>query len=331
MKEMIDGITAVAGIRVGHAQDEAALTGCTVVLCETGAVGGIDRRGGATSTRQADGLEPWHVVGGVHAVLLTGGSAFGLGASSGVMRYLDEKGIGYGVGAARVPIVAAAALFDLALGQGKAWPDAAMAYEACVRAGAEMPAQGSVGAGIGATVGKIHGLKQATKGGIGTAARRVGSTDLIVGALVAVNPFGDVVDPENGRIIAGARRKEPHPGSPFADSMQLLADWANRGYPRPPTPPLDSTVIGVVATNARLTKIEATKVAQMAQDGLARAVRPAHLMFDGDTIFTLATGEVETHVNVVGAVAAEVFAAAIVRGVQAAVSMGGLPAADDMA
>ncbi len=326
---MVNGITAVPGIRVGHAQDEAALTGCTVVLCEAGAVGGIDRRGGATSTRQADGLEAWHVVGGVHAVLLTGGSAFGLDASSGVMRYLEERRIGYGVGRARVPIVAAAALFDLMLGDGSVRPDAAMAYAACLAATAEMPALGCIGAGIGATVGKTRGLAYAMKGGIGTAARRVGRTDLIVGAIVAVNAFGDIVDPRSGQIIAGARRDESEPGGFFADSLDVLTDWANQGYPPPPAPP-DNTVIGVIATNGRLNKTEATKVAQMAHDGLARAVRPAHLMFDGDTIFTLATGQVDTHVNVVGAVAAEVFAEAIVQGIQAAVSLGGLPAARDV-
>ncbi len=327
---MASGITMVPGIRVGHAQDEGALTGCTVVLCEAGAVGGIDRRGGATSTRQADGLEAWHVVGGVHAVLLTGGSAFGLDAGSGVSRYLEEKGIGYGVGRARVPIVAAAALFDLMVGDGAVRPDAAMGYAACLAATAEMPATGCIGAGMGATVGKTRGLAHAMKGGIGTAARRVGNTDLIVGAIVAVNAFGDVVDPRTGQIIAGARRGAGEPGGYFADSLDVLTDWAERGYPPPPAPPPDNTVIGVVATNGRLSKTEASKVAQMAHDGLARAIRPAHLMFDGDTIFTLATGQVDTHVNVVGAVAAELFAEAIVQGVRAAVGLGGVPAARDV-
>jgi L-aminopeptidase/D-esterase-like protein len=324
MRPAVDSITDVPGVLVGHADDPRSLTGCTVVLCPQGAVPGLDRRGGATSTRQADVFEPWHVVDKVHAVLLSGGSAFGLGAHDGVMQYLEEQGIGFGMGAARVPIVGTAALFDLLIGEPNSRPSAAMGYAACAAASADAPAQGCAGAGMGATVGKARGLKHAMKGGIGSASVRVGHTDLVVGAIVAVNAFGDVVDPATGRVLAGVRDGNGRLG----DTLQIMHDWADAGYPWPP--PRDNTVIGVVATNGQLTKQEATRVAAMAQDGLARAVRPAHTAGDGDAIFTLATGVVPTQVSVVGAMAAEVFARAIVRAIAHATSMGGLPAARDL-
>lgn len=320
----LSAITDVAGIRVGHAHNEAAITGCTVILCEAGAIGGIDRRGGATSTRQADGWEPWHSVETVHGVLLTGGSAFGLAASSGVMRYLEERKVGHGIGKAKVPIVASAALFDLLIGDGAVRPSPEMAYLACLNAGTNPPVEGSVGAGIGATVGKFRGLPFAMKAGIGTASVQVGQTDLVVGAIVAVNAFGDVLDPQTGQVLAGLRGDNGQ----ILGSLPFLHHWATAGYPHPRTS--ENTVIGVVATNAKLSKMEATKVAQMAHDGLARVVRPAHLMFDGDTIFTLATGQVKSNVNVVGALAAEVFAEAMVRGTKVAVGMGGVPAFRDL-
>jgi L-aminopeptidase/D-esterase-like protein len=317
-----NAITDVPGIKVGHAQDEKALTGCTVILCEAGAVAGVDQRGGAPGTRETDLLHPMHLVDKVHAVVLTGGSAFGLDAASGVVRYLEEQGVGFDAGVARVPIVPAAVLFDLDVGRADVRPDATMGYQACQSASAGPPAEGNVGAGTGARVGTVLGIGQAMKAGIGTAGLEI-AAGLIVGAIVAVNAFGDVVDPADGRIVAGARS----PQGGFADTLaalRMLAGQMSGGFAR------GHTVIGVVATNARLTKEGANKVAQMAHDGLARAIRPAHTMFDGDTIFSLATGELEADASVVGAFAAEVLAQAIVRGVRAARPAAGLPAASEI-
>ena len=315
-------LTSIPSVRIGHAQNEEALTGCTVVLCEQGAVGGIDQRGGAPGTRETDALHPLHLVEKVHAIVLAGGSAFGLDAASGVVRYLEERGVGFDVRVAKVPIVPAAILFDLGIGSAKVRPDAEMGYQACLNATSDPPAEGNVGAGTGATVGKILGLQNAMKSGIGAAAIEIGD-GLLVGAIAAVNAFGDVIDPATGHIIAGARSKD----GGFADSMEVLKKLAGRSiltFARG-----ENTVIGVVATNAQLTKEGANKVAQMAQDGLARAVRPAHTMLDGDTIFALATGEVQADVNIVGAFAAEAFAQAIVRAVRAAKPVAGLPTASD--
>jgi L-aminopeptidase/D-esterase-like protein len=300
-------ITAVPGIRVGHAQNEEALTGCTVILCEAGAVGGVDQRGGAPGTRETDLLRPMHRVEQVHGVLLTGGSAFGLEAAGGVMRYLEERGIGFDVGVARVPIVPAAVIFDLAIGRADVRPDAAMAYQACLNATTDPVIEGSVGAGTGATVGKILGMQNATKSGLGSACVEI-ADGLFVGAIAVVNALGDVIDPHTGEIIAGARTEEG-----FADTLKVM-----QSFQAASPASSNNTVIGVVATNAKLSKEQANKVAQMAHDGLARAVRPAHTMYDGDTIFALSTGERSVDVNLVGAFAAEVFAEAIVRGVKAA-------------
>ena len=319
---MHNAITGVPGIQVGHAQDEQALTGCTVILCKAGAVGGVDQRGGAPGTRETDLLRPMHMVDKVHAILLTGGSAFGLDAASGVVRYLEEQGVGFDAGVARVPIVPAAVLFDLDIGRADVRPDAAMGYQACLNASAAPPAEGNAGAGMGARVGCVLGIGQAMKAGIGTAGMEI-AAGLIVGAIVAVNAFGDVVDPDGGQIVAGVRS----PQGGFAGTLAVLhilagsmaGAFAHR-----------NTMIGVVATNARLTKDGANKVAQMAHDGMARTVRPAHTMFDGDTIFSLATGELEADPSVVGAFAAEVTAQAIVRAVRAARSAGGLPAASEI-
>ena len=302
---MNNTITAVPGIRVGHAQNDEALTGCTVILCEDGAVGGVDQRGGAPGTRETDLLRPLHHVEKVHGVLLTGGSAFGLDAAGGVMRYLEERGAGFDVGVARVPIVPAAVIFDLAIGRADVRPDAAMAYQACVNATTDPVAEGSVGAGTGATVGKILGMQNATKTGVGSACVEI-IEGLFVGAIAVVNALGDVIDPHNGEIIAGARSE-----GGFADTLKVMPNMLTQS-----TASTSNTVIGVVATNAKLSKEEANKIAQMAQDGLARAVRPAHTMYDGDTIFALSTGEVKADVNLIGAFAAEVFAEAIVRAVR---------------
>jgi L-aminopeptidase/D-esterase-like protein len=319
---LIGSITDVLGIRVGHAQDGAALTGCTVILCEQGAVGGVDQRGGAPGTRETDLLRPMHLVQRVHAVLLAGGSAFGLAAADGVVRWLEERGHGFDVGVARVPIVPAAVLFDLDLGRADVRPTPEMGYAACQAAGDGPVAEGCVGAGTGARVGTINGVSRATKGGLGTASADLGD-GLVVGALFAVNCFGDVVDAA-GHIVAGARAAR---GESFADTLQVLGSQAGQ--------PMrfggaGNTVIGVVATNAALSKEEANKVAQMAQDGLARAIRPAHTMLDGDTIFSLSAGDRVADVTLVGAYAAEVTAQAILRAVLAATPAGGLPAARDL-
>ena len=318
-------ITAVPGIRVGQATDLEGLTGCTVVLCQEGAVAGVDQRGGAPGTRETDLLRPMHLVEKVNAVVLAGGSSFGLAAVDGVMRYLEEQGAGFDAGVARVPIVPAAILFDLDLGDPDARPDAAMGYAACQAAGAGPVAEGNVGAGAGASVGSILGPGCAMKGGLGSAAIALGD-GLTVGAVVAVNAFGDVVDPLSGEILAGVRMPG---GDALADTMAVMCRMAGGGQGEGSRGWGANTVIGVVATNARLTKEEVNKVAQMAQDGIARAVRPAHTMFDGDTLFTLATGDEAADVNLVGAYAAEVVAEAIVRGVRAAEGAGGLPACRD--
>lgn len=308
------GITAVPGIRVGHATDEEGITGCTVVLCEEGAVVGVDQRGGAPGTRETDLARPMHLVREAHAVVLAGGSAFGLAAADGVMRWLAARGVGYDARGVRVPIVPAAILFDLAIGDARAYPDAAMGWQACEAAQAGQVEEGSVGAGTGATVGKVLGMAGAMKAGVGTAAIDLGG-GVIVGALVVVNALGDVVDPRTGRILAGARGADGR----FVDTLEALRNQGAASVGA-----TESTVIGVVATTARLDKEGACKVAQMAQDGLARAVRPAHTMYDGDTLFALATGAAVADVNVVGAYAAEVVAQAIVRAVRRARGRGGI-------
>jgi L-aminopeptidase/D-esterase-like protein len=327
-----NSICDIPGIRVGHAHDLDALTGCTVVLCEAGAVGGVDQRGGAPGTRETDAMHPMHLVQNVHAVMLAGGSAFGLDAATGAVRYLEERGVGFNVQVAKVPIVPSAILFDLGIGRADVRPDANMGYKACQNASSERPAEGNVGAGAGATVGKILGMGQAMKSGIGTASMAIGG-GVVVGAIMAVNAFGDVIDPDSGQIIAGARPLHKGPlnvggKGPFADTLMVmktlagraLAGFSSRG----------NTVIGVVATNARLNKEQVTKVAQMAQDGVARTIRPAHTMLDGDTIFTLASGERRADVNIIGAYAAEVVAQAILRAVRAAEPAANLPAVNSI-
>jgi L-aminopeptidase/D-esterase-like protein len=323
-----NAITDVPGILVGHAQNDEALTGCTVVLCEKGAVGGVDQRGGAPGTREVDALHPMHLVSKVHAVVLAGGSAFGLESATGVMRYLEERGVGFDTRVVKVPIVPAAILFDLGVGRSDIRPDATMGYQACQNATSKPPAEGNFGAGTGATVGKILGPALCMKSGVGTASIEIGA-GVIVGAIAAVNALGDVIDPSTGQIIAGARSKDIGPihiGSQgyFADSLKVMQTLIGRtalGFGSK-----GNTVIGVVATNAKLDKEGANKVAQMAHDGLARAIRPAHTMVDGDTIFAIATGEHNADVNIVGAFAAEVFTQAILRAVRAAKPVAGIPA-----
>jgi L-aminopeptidase/D-esterase-like protein len=332
MGKLNDSITDVPGILVGHAQDDAALTGCTVVLCPKGAVAGVDQRGGAPGTRETDLLRPMHLVRKIHAVMLAGGSAFGLDAASGAMRFLEEKGIGFAVGNVKVPIVVSAILFDLGIGSAKVRPDSEMGYRACLQASTAPPADGNAGAGTGCTVGKIFGPIGAVKSGIGSASMDCGG-GVVTAALAAVNAFGDVIDPADGSILAGARPVGTGPlrlgGSKrYADTLSVMRSTAGRlilGLAEGA-----NTVIGVVATNARLSKEEAGKVAQMAQDGLARSIRPAHTMLDGDTIFALSAGDRKAGVSLVGACAAEVFARAVVKAVLAARSAGNLPAAIDV-
>jgi len=340
MTQFLNSITDVPGIKVGHADDAGALTGCTVILCDgpsgSGAVGGVDQRGGAPGTREVDALHPMHLVQKAHAVVLSGGSAFGLDAATGAVKWLEERGVGFDVHVAKVPIVPAAILFDLGIGRADVRPDAAMGYRACQNASAARPQEGNAGAGMGCTVGKILGPGQAMKGGIGTASADLGG-GVVVGAIVAVNAFGDVV--ENGKIVAGARSKNigpVHLGAPgyFADTLTVMTQIAARGktilhFARGGDPlggGTGNTVIGVVATNTKLTKEEVNKVAQMAHDGLARTIRPAHTMLDGDTLFALATGDKSADVNIIGAYAAEVVAQAILNGVRAAEAVPGWPA-----
>ena len=328
---MNNSITDVPGIKVGHVTNAEALTGCTVILCENGAVGGVDQRGGAPGTRETDLLRPLHLVNKVHGVVLSGGSAFGLEAATGVMRYLEERQIGFNAGVARVPIVPAAVIFDLGIGDPQVRPDAEMGYQACQNASTDPPATGNVGVGTGCTVGKILGPKQAMKSGVGTASIAI-SGDSVVAALMAVNAFGDALDSQTGEIIAGVRSTQIGPlqiGSPgyFGDSLEIMKSKIGRTALK--FGGSSNTVIGVVATNARLNKNEANKVAQMAHNGLAKTIRPAHTMFDGDTLFALSTGKKKTDVSVIGALAAEVVAAAILNGVRAARPAGGLPVAGE--
>jgi len=323
----ISAITDVAGIKVGHFTDSRRPTGCTVILCEEGAVAGVDVRGAAPGTRETDLLDPLNTVQQIHAIVLAGGSAFGLDAASGVVRYLEERGIGFDVRVARVPIVPAAILFDLGVGDAKIRPDAESGYNACKAATTAAPVEGNAGAGAGATVGKLFGATRAMKGGIGTAAVKLndGKSSLIVGAIIALNAVGDVMDPKTGRVIAGARTKD---GKSLLGAMNAIL----RGEPLPPMLGGTATTIGVVATDAKLDKAQATKVAQMAHDGLARTINPIHTASDGDTLFAVATGRSSRPANVtlIGALAAEAMARAVVRAMKAAKGIAGFPAASDI-
>lgn len=313
-------ITDVPGIKVGHEQDMTALTGCSVIMCEGGAIAGVDQRGGAPGTRETDLLRPMHLVEKVHAILLAGGSAFGLDAASGVMRYLEEHKVGYDVRVARVPIVPAAILFDLEVGSSSVRPDAEMGYRACHNTSASASSQGNVGAGTGASVGKIYGIQHAMKGGIGTASMHLGG-GVIIGALIAVNTFGDVLDPSANRLIAGVRDAK----GTLANTLAIMQTFKGRTILRLASQ--HNTVIGAVATNAKLTREQVNKVAQTSQNGLAQTLRPAHTMFDGDTIFALATGQKSIDVNIMAAFAPEVVARAILNGIKSAEPLGGLPSA----
>lgn len=313
---MHDDITDIPGIRVGHDTNLEAGTGCTVILCDPSATGGVDVRGGAPATRETDLLRPMHMVDQVHAILLTGGSAFGLDAATGVMRYLEEQGRGYDVGVVRVPIVPAAAIFDLGFGSATIRPDAMSGYRACQVATADEVIQGNAGAGTGATVGKMLGPAFLMKGGLGSASMEL-PDGTRVGALVAVNAFGDILDPQTQQVVAGTR--SPGGNGFFATS------------------PFGNTTIAVIATDASLTKEETNKIAQMAHNGMAQTIRPAHTMFDGDTVFALALGprsqsrpdptQAAVQASTIGAAAATTLARAIVKAVQKATTLHGVPAA----
>lgn len=317
---MANSITDVKGIKVGSVQDLNALTGCTVVLAgPEGAVCGVDVRGSAPGTRETDLLSPLNMVEKVHAVVLSGGSAFGLDAACGVMDYLEAQEIGHPVGPTVVPIVPAAVLFDLGVGDYHVRPDRKMGWEACLQAGLEVQ-EGNVGAGAGATVGKLRGYEHCTKSGLGSWSISL-ENGLTVGAIVAVNAFGDVIDPRNGRIIAGVRNDD-------GSLLGTARAWKNlKGVI--PFQRATNTTIAVVACNAELDKSRATKLAQMAHNGLARSINPIHTMCDGDTVFALATGEMAGDVNVIGYLAQEALAQAVLRAVYAAQSIPGIQACRD--
>jgi L-aminopeptidase/D-esterase-like protein len=317
-------ITDVQGIKIGHYTLKTRPTGCTVILCEGGAVAGVDVRGSAPGTRETDLLNPINMVQQVQAVILSGGSAYGLDTATGVMRYLESKGIGFKIGAGVVPIVPAAILMDLGFGGDfKIRPNADSGYEACVAATSDPVVQGNVGAGAGATIGKMFGQQFAMKAGLGSASIKVGNTGIVVGAIVAVNAVGDVTNPKTGKIIAGARV----PGGGFRNAMAEVM----KGY-RVALNPAANTTIGLVATNATMEKVQVAKVAQMSHDGYARAINPVHTPADGDTIFALATGTLKVNVNhgLIGAIAAEAMAQAIVRAITHAEAAGGLPCYRDL-
>ncbi len=327
MKKNETSITNIEGILIGQVSDHDAWTGCTVILCKEGSVCGVDQRGGAPGTRETDLLRPMHLVEKVHAVLLAGGSAFGLDAASGVMRYLEEQKCGVDTGFAKVPIVPSAILYDLGIGSSTVRPDAEMGYQACCNASSETPLNGNFGAGTGATVGKFFGMTQAMKSGIGSAAMEI-SSGILVGAIIAVNAFGDVYDPNVNAILAGTRSIKKGPikigeSDYFADTQQEMRSMIGKTVLQ--IAAKQNTVIGAVVTNAALTKDEMNKVAQMGQDGLARVIRPAHTMLDGDTLFALSTGKKKCDVNTIGAFAAEMVAEAILIAVKNADPVTGFP------
>lgn len=313
-------IVDVPGIRLGHHTLDTRPTGCSVVLCEDDAVAGVDVRGAAPGTRETDLLDPSNYVQKIQAVLLSGGSAYGLAAAAGVVRFLEERGRGFPIGAGVVPIVPAAVLMDLGVGDFSIRPDAEAGYKACLDATKRPSIEGNVGAGAGATVGKLFGSPFAMKGGLGTASWTIPDSGIVIGAVVAVNAVGDVYHPVTGRILAGARNEA---GDGFRDTVAAMMDGYGAAAPAG-----TNTTIGVIATNAPFDKAQLRKIAQMAHDGFARAINPIHTMYDGDTIFALSTGKatnVAADVTVIGTIAAKVMAHAVARAVMQA---GSLPAFD---
>lgn len=309
-------------LKVGHSQNFEASTGCTVVICEEGATGGVAVRGGAPGTRETDLLNPTEMIERINAVVLAGGSAFGLDASSGVMEYLEEKSLGFDVGVTKVPIVCSAVLFDLVIGSSKIRPDKTMGYDACLHSETNNDdLQGNIGAGTGATIGKILGPEFSMKGGLGSYAIQVG--DLKVGAIVAVNALGDIINPNSGEIIAGALNSSKNG---FMDTVDVMINQYQSKVNRFN----GNTTIGLIGTNAILTKSEANKIASMSHNGFGKTIRPAHTMFDGDTIFTMATNVVEADMNVVGMLATEVMEKAVINAIINAKSSHGILAKCDL-
>ena len=318
MKEI--PFTEIEGLQVGHAQNLAGPTGVTVVVSKAGAATGVDVRGGAPGTRETDLLDPVNLVQEVHGVFLAGGSAFGLDSASGIMQYLEEKEIGFDVQVTRVPVVCGAVLFDLALGDHRIRPDREMGYEACVNAEAGDSMQGNVGAGAGASVGKIFGMDRAMKSGLGSYA--LAEKNLKVGALVAVNCLGHVIDSHTGEKLAG----------PLSEDLKTVEDTEAimlKAFSNKKNLFSGNTTIGVVATNGRFTKTEATKLASMAQNGYARTIRPAHTMYDGDTIFAMSTGDIQADLSVVGFLAANAMEKAVIAAVKNTGPLFGLPCCGD--
>lgn len=319
--DMYNNILDVKGLKVGQVQDEDGLTGCTVVICEEGAVCGVDVRGSAPGTRETDLLDPINMIQKVHAVVLSGGSAFGLESTCGVSQYLEERNIGFDIGVAKVPIVVGAVLFDLAAGDPKCRPDKKMGYKACEMASDTVLKQGNYGAGCGATVGKIKGPEYAMKGGIGSYSIKL-DNGLVVSALIAVNAFGDVY--EDGNVIAGVLDNTK---TKVLNSYELMKQGVNKGGFS-----IDNTTIGIVATNAKLDKAGCKKISQMAHDGYARAIFPIHTPHDGDTIFTMATGEIETgaDLTLIGSIAVEVMEKSILNAVKNAKQINGIPSYNEL-
>ena len=310
------GLTDVPGILVGHVSDYEALTGCTVILCGSEAVGGVDVRGSATGSVELDALNPGHVAPHVHAISLAGGSAFGLEASAGVRRALVKRGVGFDTGYGRVPIVPGAILFDLPLNKTAVRPDREMGEKAVAAATADAVTEGNVGAGTGATVGKIFGMKQAMKSGVGSASLTLGS-GVMVAAMVVVNALGDVLDPETGKIVAGAR-KSPESREFVNSAAAMRHGISGAGF-------RSNTTLAVVATNARLDRVQTTKIAALASLGVARSISPVNTMSDGDITFALSVGKEEATVDAVGVAAAEALTMAVLRAVRAAKTLGGIP------
>jgi L-aminopeptidase/D-esterase-like protein len=311
------GFTDIPGIRVGHASDLDGLTGCTAIICEAGAVAGVNIAGSATGSEELDLLSPLHLTPHIHGICLAGGSAFGLEAVSGVRRYLEKQGIGFATRAAKVPLVAGAILYDLGIGKASARPTREMGETAAAAATDDVVKQGCIGAGTGATAGKVLGLRQSMKSGIGTYTVEL-PDGVLVSALAAVNPLGDVIDPATNKIIAGARKAAD--SDEFAGATAILKKRnAVAGIG-------ENTTLAVVATNATLTKAQASKLAQLAQHGMVRTISPVHTIYDGDIVFALSTGGKRADFTSLGIAAAEAVAESIVRAVRHAVPMGGLPA-----
>ena len=316
----MSGLTDIPGILVGHASDYDGLTGCTVILCEGGAVGGADVRGSATGTEEFDLMSPLNATDRLNAVVLAGGSAFGLEAASGVRRYLEHQGIGFQTGVARVPLVPCAILFDLAIGKASARPTREMGESAAAAATNKPVAEGAVGAGVGASVGKLFGMARAMKSGIGSATVSLGN-GVLVSALAAVNAVGDVIDPANGKIVAGARVSAT--SREFVNSAQAMKSGARGGFRR------ENTTLVAVATTARLSKAMSNKLAQMASLGVARTISPVWTMSDGDLVVALSLGSAEADINALGVAAAEAVSQSILRAVRLAPTLGGVPGLKD--